>query len=324
MPHSAAPAERRAPLKLPASGLLPLTWNSLLAALGYTLGALAGQGVTMGLQMPGVPQAAAAGMGKTLLGLVLSGFVISLVFGPIAARLRLKLGQRMGLLFGILLMTGSLINVLESAFFTTLGPAVLTSGVVSAIVSYVVLAYFLAKLFPPPSEDVELSEAISHLANRRSGLFWRISLAGVLFFPIFALFGSMVYPVLRPFYENPTLGIGVTQPSANVAMSLELGRGLLFVLTLLPLVALLPGPRPALGLRLGLVLAVMVAVSPMLQTHWFPSTMRWLHGLESVGDSLAHGMVIAWLLGSPRGYLTDDGAEAGRKQVHRPRKGGRR
>lgn len=263
-------------------------------------------------------------MGKILLGLVLSGFVISLVFGPIAARLPLKLGQRVGLLFGVLLMAGSLINVLESAFFTTLGPAVLTSGVISAMVSYAALAYLLAKLFPPASEDADLSEAITRLAERRSGLRWRIPLAGVLFFPIFAFFGSLVYPVLRPFYESPALGIGVTQPSANVALLLELARGLLLVLTLLPLVALLPGPRPALGLRLGLVLAVLVAVSPMLQTHWFPPTMRWLHGLEMAGDSLAHGMVIAWLLGLPRGDVEDADREADRKNVHRPRKGGRR
>lgn len=320
MPHPAAPAQKPAPLKLPASGVLPLIWNSLLVALGYTLGALAGQGVTMGLQMPEAPQAAAVGMGKTLLGLVLSGFVISLVFGPIAARLRLKLAQRMGLLFAVLLMTGSLINVLESAFFTTLGSAVLTSGVVSAIVSYVFLAYFLARLFPPPAEDVNLSDALGRLGDRRSGLFWRIPLAGALFLPIFALFGSMVYPVLRPYYENPALGIGVTQPSPNVAMTLELARGLLFVLTMLPLVALLPGPRPALGLRLGLVLAVMVAVSPMLQAHWFPPTMRWLHGLEMAGDSLAHGMVVAWLLGSPRGYLADDPGGAESAGVRRSRK----
>lgn len=276
--------------------------NAALIGVAYALAGLAGQGVTMGLGLPAAPQAAAVSMGLTLVGLLLSGVVTGLVLGPVASRLTLPVGQRIGLLFIVLLAGNSLLSALEAVYFTTLPRAVLVSGIVGAAVTYAVTAWLLAWLYPPATEDGDFGAALSAMLYRRSGLawLWRLALSGILFVPVFAAFGSVVYPLVKQYYENPALGLGVTVPDPNATLALELVRGLLFTLTLLPLLAFLPGPRWSQGLWLGLTLTVLVAVTPMLQTHWFPTPMRLLHGLEMTGDSLAHGMIIAWLLAVPQ------------------------
>jgi hypothetical protein len=68
-----------------------------------------------------------------------------------------------------------------------------------------------------------------------------------------------------------------------------------------PLIAVLRRPRRPLAFWLAMTITVLGAVIPMLQASWFPLTMRVVHGLEIMADSIVHALIIAWLLGTPRG-----------------------
>jgi hypothetical protein len=82
-------------------------------------------------------------------------------------------------------------------------------------------------------------------------------------------------------------------------LSLAVFRGLLYVLTLFPLVAVLRGSRRSVAFWVILTLAVLAAWAPLLSVTWWPVTLRLAHGLEITADSIVHGLIIVWLLWRP-------------------------
>jgi len=80
---------------------------------------------------------------------------------------------------------------------------------------------------------------------------------------------------------------------------LEVFRGLLYVLTLFPLIAVLSAGRRSVAVSVILTLAVLASWAPMLLVVWWPVTLRLAHGLEITADSIVHGLIIVWLLCRP-------------------------
>jgi hypothetical protein len=162
-----------------------------------------------------------------------------------------------------------------------------------------VLALLIAWLFPPPSVDHGLGTALRATLARRPALdwLWRIGLAGALHLPSYFVCGSVAYQFVRGYYEDPTSGVGLAVPGAAVLVPLEIGRGLLFVAAVFPLVALLPGPRWRLALWLGLVIATLGGWVPLLAATFLPPAMRLVHGLEITATAAVQGLTIAWLVG---------------------------
>ena len=74
-----------------------------------------------------------------------------------------------------------------------------------------------------------------------------------------------------PYYNNPELGLNLVVPSVGVILPLKIGRGLLYALTLFPLIAVLPGGYWSKVLWVGLTISVLGSWVPMLQAvHWTP------------------------------------------------------
>lgn len=287
------------PLRTDAERAIGVLGRSLVVAVGYVLVLIIGG---MALRATGLPVPAMAAQidpGQFLLTSFIAGLVIGLTLGPLATRLTLPAHERAGLLFGLLVMLASVINMIEALFFTTDTTFRQAYTLLSIAINDAGLAILLTWLFRPAAVDRRLLAALrSTLATRPwAAWIWRILLAGLLYVPIYLFFGSLIAPIVLPYYTNPDLGLGLVIPGFEVILPLEAGRGLLYVLTLFPLVALLPGSRRSLAFWLGLTLAVLGAVWPMLQTSWFPLTMRVVHGLEISADSFVHAAVIAWLLG---------------------------
>ncbi len=76
-------------------------------------------------------------------------------------------------------------------------------------------------------------------------------------------------------------------------------RGLLFVLTLFPLIAVLRGSRRSVAFWVILALVVLAAWQPLLLAVWWPVPLRLAHGLEITADSIVHGLIIVGLLWAP-------------------------
>ena len=282
-----------------ACSVLGILWSSLVVGLGYTLATMIGGMVAqvMGLPLPEV--ASRVNPTQALVTTFLAGVVIGLTLGPLSARLALPTAQRAGLLFVVIFVLNSLISVVEALFFTTIPAAEYLYTLVTSAIGHIGLAVLLSLLFRPASVERGLLTALRETLGRRrwTSWVWRFGLAGLLYLPTYFFFGMLIYPIVRVYYEDPTLGLSLAVPGFEVILPLEVGRGLLFVLTVFPLIAVLRCSRRSLAFWLGMAIAVLGAVTPMLQASWFPLTMRLVHGLEITADSIVHGLIIAWLLG---------------------------
>jgi len=235
---------------------------------------------------------------QMLLGTVLVGLLIGFTLGPLTRRLTLPTAQRAVLLFVLLLMLSSVINFVETLFFTTTPVADQVTGVVTSGVGYVGLALLLALLFRPEAVERGLLTALRESLGQRgwTSWTWRFLLAGFLYMPIYLFFGLLVSPIVVPYYDG--LGLDLVIPGLGVMLPLAVFRGLLYVLTLFPLVAVLRGSRRSVAFWVILTLAVLAA-GTLLSAVWWPVTLRLAHGLEITTDSIVHGLIIVWLLWRP-------------------------
>ena len=301
---------------LPRAGRI--TTGAIVAGVGYALASAIAGALAAGIGLPLPPVAEGQDPASGLATSVALGASAALVLAPLAARLRLPVIDRAGVVFVALYVLNGVVNAVEGAFFTTLlGDGLGTVLLISAASSAAVAAA-VAWLIPPAVVDDRLGAALRDLLSRRSAASWtwRIGLAGLLYLPTYFLFGSLTLPFVRAYYEDPSLGLGLRVPPVWVIPPLEVGRGLLYVVALLPLVALLPGPRMRLALSLGVLVAALNAWQPLLLALSWPVEMRLVHALEITGTALVQGMTIAWLLGSwaagPRAHrLAAVGADAG-------------
>jgi len=284
-------------------------WRCLVVGVGYA-GATAIAGLIargLGLSFPSIATQIDPTTSLMLRGA--SGFLLGLIVSPLAVRLRVPAVERFAVLALLLLIVNQAVNLIEGFYFTTYFTTGFASTLVTALIGSSVVAWLLAVLFPPRVEDRRLLRSIQSYYRQRSvfAWAWRILLAGALYLPTYFVFGMLAYPFVQAYYQDPSLGAGVRVPGVEVILPLEVVRGLLYVLAVLPLVALLRYPRWGLALLLGLTIAGLNAWEPLIANTLWPATMRLTHGLEITGDALVQGVTIAWLLGWPDSPIRNPG-----------------
>lgn len=279
-------------------GIAQIIGRSLLVGLGYIVGTMVGGmlGGALGLQQPTLP----SGMEPTMVMVMV--FISSLVLGPtlgaLSRRLPLPTLHRSTVIFFLLFVVHNFVNLIESAFFTTIGTSSLGFNLLNGAVTSLVVGSLIAVLFPPGQVEEGLFAALRrYFAQRKwTAWAWRLPLAAVLYLPIFWIMGMIVIPIVTPYYTDPALGLGLVVPEFEVILALETLRGAIFVVGLLPVIAVWRGSRGSLALWLGLTIVVLGAVAPMLQAYFLPLTLRLVHGTEIAISSLLQGLVYAWLL----------------------------
>lgn len=233
-----------------------------------------------------------------MLSLFIGGILTTIVVGAVSGRLTLPSGQRIGVLFLTVYMFSYLIAAPETALFTTMSLSFQIFILFQQLILNLVLAILIGFLFTPTPIGARLITEVKSYFAQRSGKdwLWRFALAAVLFFPIYYFFGWVFSPVTVPYYNRPELGLGLVIPSFEVWLPVEIGRGLIYALTMVPLLSVLRMPRWRLGLWMGLILAIVGAVVPQLVNASWPLPLRMGHGAEMVLDSFAQGLMMAWLL----------------------------
>lgn len=279
-------------------GLAQIIGRSLLVGLGYIVGTMVSgmlAGV-LGLQQPTLPTAAEPTM--LMVMVFISGFLLGPTLGALSCQLPLPTLHRSAVMFFLLFVVHDFANIVEAAFFTTTFTSGLASPLWNAVVTSLVVGSLIAVLFPPARVEEGLLAALRrYFAQRKWTVWaWRLSLAAVLYLPIYLIMGMIVAPVVMPYYTDPALGLGLVIPGFGVMLPLEIVRGAIFVVGLLPVIAVWRGSRRSLALWLGLTIVVLGSIVPMLQAYFLPLTLRVVHGLEITIDSLLQGLVYAWLL----------------------------
>ena len=233
-----------------------------------------------------------------MFSLLIGGILSAIVVGAVSVKLPLPRDQRIGVLFLTVYMFSYLIAAPETALFTTMSLSFQIFILIQQLILNLVLSILIGFLFTPPLISDRLITEVKSYFSQRDGKdwLWRFALAAVLFFPIYYFFGWVFSPVTAPYYNRPELRLGLVLPSFEVWLPVEIGRGLIYALTMIPLLAVLRMPRWRLGIWSGLILATVGAVVPQLVNASWPFSLRIGHGAEMVLDSFAQGLMIAWLL----------------------------
>jgi hypothetical protein len=138
-------------------------------------------------------------------------------------------------------------------------------------------------------------------ARKPSDWAWRFVLAWLIFPPIYYLAGRVVALFTLRYYTDPSLNTGLTlNITIESLLAMQILRGALFLLAVLPIVFARRGTRTTLWLWLGSVIFIQIAIQTILQAYWLPLlAVRIPHGIELVADSFAQAYLYALLLYAP-------------------------
>lgn len=254
-------------------------WRSVVVGLIYVVASMvaASLGSSMGVASD-VPTGVDPAI--TLLSIFVGGIMIGLVMVPVSTKLTLPHAQRIGVLFLVLYMFTYLIGAPEVLLFTTYSLRFQIFILVMQLIVNIILAVSIGALFPSGRIGARLAEEVrGYFAERGGGEWlWRFASASVLFLPIYLFFGFIFFPITGPYYNNPELGLKLVIPSLEVMFPVELLRGLIYALTVVPLLATIRMPRWRMGLWMGLILAIVGAVVPQLVNVAWPLPLRLGHG----------------------------------------------
>lgn len=264
----------------------------VIFAIGTIIG---GMVVTMlGLQAPPMPE----GMDQqsAMLFMLLESPLLALVLALLARRLAVGFWARSLMLFFLTWICNSVNNQIEAAAF-----AGMAEGFWFTVLTFLVPALFVsmavAWLFPPV-EKVTFVDAVRSFFNRHSlgGWIWRFALGLVVFMPIYFLFGTLVIPLTRSYYEQGMFGLEL--PSLETVLTVLFIRSVLFFIACLPVLIAWRGSRLSLFWRLGLALFYFVGFQSLLIATWMPLGLRLPHMIEILFDEFVYAGALVWLLRS--------------------------
>ena len=225
---------------------------------------------------------------------ILTGFLAWLI-----PRVHLRRWSLALLVWLELLVVGYLNNYVEGLYYTTLSdkPGVLVYSVVGALVSSALWATFGAILFGQGTSSITTSLEVHFSRRSRSSWIWRILIASAAYFPIYFFFGALISPFVLPYYSSVAFGLRI--PPFTVIVPLELFRGFVYTLVLLPLLAATVGSRTTKLVALAATLYVPGGLIALLGNQLMPPQIIPFHALEILADSIAYALVLSRLLSRP-------------------------
>jgi hypothetical protein len=234
-----------------------------------------------------------------LIGSVISGYLYALVLGYLLERTRLVL---LGRIFAswLAMYVIQMLNPLVEGFLftdqftdsTMLAGAVIFSAVLTLI--YAVAAGFL---FKGLEADVTLRADLGRFFSVRKGEFWvKFMLAAISWAIIYFVFGSIVGPYVLPFYTDPDSAYHLVLPDTLTLFWIQAFRGLLYLVSLLPLLASVDTDRRGFFIALAGLMYVGGGLSIFVIVDVYPLFLRAVHGLEMLADSVTFAGSIIYLL----------------------------
>ena len=231
---------------------------------------------------------------------VISGALLAAVLGFVFSRLPYRRLTRIAMAWSSLFIIQSLSNLVEAVFFTTAVPTatIFVAALVFGLIVTLPEAILAVMLFSPEKRDRSFKDDIRNYFGKRTGTSWlgRIALGSLVYFPIYYAFGSIIAPWILSFYDNPSQVFGLTIPPIGVIIPLQLLRGFLYIVALLPIIASLEvSPRSMLLSVAGLIF-IAGAFVPYIAYSELPSFLRLVHGLEILADSIVYAAALVYIL----------------------------
>jgi hypothetical protein len=194
-----------------------------------------------------------------------------------------------------------LMPVLEGIFFSTQfegGPELIFGALAFGWILVLPAALAGAFLFNPTEV-----QSFSELKNEYFGRISKTQFAGrfiitsVLWMVIYFIFGTIVAPYVLPYYTEGGVGYELVLPEIQVILGLQLVRGFILVLLILPMVISTDLDWKHLAVIVAALLYIGGAMAIFLISNQFPLMLRVMHGMEMFADATFAGIAIAYLLG---------------------------
>jgi hypothetical protein len=284
----------------PSAAGVDVAWRVLAVAVVYAVVAR-----LLGLMTGSRPSLTTDYLQTAAISLV-TGAVEALVLLPLARRLPYRMRTRFLALFMPLYWIGVLSNLVEAAVNTSLPGGSLVAAAVIFAIPDAVAAWMIAWLLPAAHSSGPVPGLWEVLRQRplRSWA-WRILAAGLLFAAFLELFGILWGPLISKYYQDPTYIAQVQTVKAPdyIVVPEEIIRGVIFVLVLLPVLAVMPGRGRLELLRTAAYIALIDAAFEswlaMLAMTSYPLGFRIGEGLDLTTDAIARGIIVAVLLALP-------------------------
>jgi hypothetical protein len=272
--------------------------KGIAAAAASFAGLILGGMITaiLGLPTPGLP--AHVEMNALMPRLFVTQVVIAIVLGECFGGLYRRYWRRLVSIWVCNYLLSYLVNTLDAMLFSPLPN--MSTGIASNIFPALAMAAAIALLWRPGTVEAPTAGIVRDCSSSRkpADWAWRLVLAWLAYPPIYYLMGRAVDPFVHHYYQDPSLGLTLP-PSLGVLLAMQVLRGVLFLLAVLPIIVAWRGLRRGLWLWVGAVIYVQVAGQILLQAYWLPVGLRLPHSLELLADSFLQAGVYALLLCLP-------------------------
>lgn len=265
-------------------------WRGLLVGIAYFFLLSVGGAIVAGL---GAPLPEVEDSSALLPWILSSGILIGVALGAVARHIPASF-RRQAVIWFCLLFLNSLSVLVEALFFVpeqvsaeSFSYLALQQLLTSAGTAVVVARLFTRRgAVSPPAA----------LARRPwQGWLWRFAAGALFYVLLFFVVGGLNYELFtRPYYEE--LG-GLATPEGPVVLAVESVRGVLIVLSILPLILTYQTTRRSLMISAGLLLFVVGGAAPLaLQATVLPGFLLLASGWEIFLQLVPTGAVTAALL----------------------------
>lgn len=273
-------------------------WRILAVGLVYAL-TVYGTGFGLGLRT--------AGFLTTIWTSTLGGIFLVLAFFPLLQRSRLTRGGLFFALWFVAFVVTYLVSVIEMPYFTTYSPNYVISLALQGLLVSLVFAGLVVWLLKSTDGPVSWPSAFHNWFSDRRWYNWlgRIVLCGLAYLLLYLVVGGISYAVFtQQYYTDPKLASTLhlkPPPSFGVILPLELARGCLFSLALIPIIVGVVMKRSRLALWLGLILVVVGDLVPMLQGQDLPLVLRVYTGVEILFQNGPLGIFVGYVMSAKEG-----------------------
>jgi len=124
-----------------------------------------------------------------------------------------------------------------------------------------------------------------------------VAYTAITYMVAYCVIGSATWPFVRHHYEDPASPLSLRVPSGATIVPLQLARGLVATLVVLPLLASSSLEGLEAWPHLALTTTVTCALVPMLLVANWPGRLRLAHALEITVFSLVQSLAWCWFLG---------------------------
>lgn len=270
---------------------LKATLASIAGLVGLVVGSLVAS--ALGFPVPSLPE----NIDTRLVGLLYIpvGVVIAVALGELFMKLEQKFFERFLCIWFFNFLVQHFLQILEQLIFTTMvdfGYSTVSNLFTSAFMSLVV-----ATFWKPEKTSKSLSVELPVFVKRRkaSDWAWRLLMAWFAYVLIYYLMGVTISPIVKGYYLDPTMNLGLVLPDLKVILEMQVIRGALYLLAVLPIIILWQKSAKLLWIWVGLAILAQVATL-MALSYWLPLNLRLAHGVELTVDSFAQAYLYVRLL----------------------------